>query len=88
MALLVVLFTVRDHDLLDEYKRLAAPSIAAAGARSAPAPMWLDDSEEEVVAFRFPSRDALLAWWHSSAYQASVPTRERAMDARFLFLDG
>jgi uncharacterized protein (DUF1330 family) len=45
-----------------------------------PRPLAGEAPETAMVVIRFPSRDAIDAWYASEAYQALIPLREAAAD--------
>ena len=90
-ALLIVLFSVLDKAELEAYQSSARPTLLAHGAQPVAAGPRADllgeTSFTHGAVFRFPSREAVEAWFSSEAYRATAAVRDRAMDARFLIIE-
>lgn len=82
-VLMIAMLDVHDAELLEEYKRLAAPTLAAHGAKL----VAVDDHAQTLegawpgartIVLEFPSADAAKAWYGSAEYQAAADVRKRA----------
>ena len=83
----------RDAEAYAEYRRLAAPAIAAYGGRYlargvAPELVEGDDTGFRVVLCEFESMERLRAWYTSSEYARALVFRDRALERRLMFFDG
>jgi len=90
---LVVNCTIKDMDLLNEYQAGAGPTLAGHPVT----PVVVNNNAEalegvpageRVVILGFPDREALLAWYHSDAYQAVIGKRHAATEGFALIVDG
>lgn len=85
---------IKDPAAADEYRALAAESIAAYGGRyvvrgalpDAVEGSW--DSARRLVVVEFPTMDAARVWYRSPEYATALEFRDRALDRRLLFVDG
>jgi uncharacterized protein (DUF1330 family) len=92
-ALLIAVLDVRDRDALEEYIRLAGPTLAPYHAR-----IHAIDEQPEVlegswpgartVVIEFPSRTELRAWYASPDYEAAAEVRRRAATTAMVAVDG
>lgn len=85
--------TVHDPDLLAEYARGAAQTVAGHGGRYlavAPTPEVLegDPSLTAPVLIEFPSPDAASAWYTSAEYAPWKRLRQRACDNTAIRFEG
>ncbi len=46
------------------------------------------EAPDGVVMMQFPTMEAAKAWYHSPAYQASLPYRKKAADYRVFIVEG
>ena len=76
---------VEDPDAYADYQRQGLPTIAPAGGRiiAGGGPVHLEGEEMPggSAIVEFPTMEAALAWYHSDAYQAAVPLRQKASRA-------
>jgi uncharacterized protein (DUF1330 family) len=84
---------VVDQDRYDEYRPLAAESIAAAGGRYVVRGGDVEVLEGEppagrTVVLEFPTRQAAIDWYHGEQYVAAREVREGAATARMYVVDG
>jgi uncharacterized protein (DUF1330 family) len=84
---------VTDHDRYEEYKGLAAASVAAAGGRYVVRGGAIEVLEGEAPAGRtvvleFPTMEAAIAWYRSDDYGEARKIREGAAKARMYVVDG
>ncbi len=83
----------RDAEAYAEYRRLAAPAIAAYGGRYlargvAPEVVEGDDAGFRIVLCEFESMARLRAWYSSPEYAKALVFRDRALERRLMFVDG
>lgn len=84
---------VTDPARYEDYKPLAAESIAAAGGRYLVRGGDIEVLEGEAPAGRtvvleFPTREAALEWYRGEAYTAARKRREGAANSRAYVVDG
>ena len=92
-------YVVSEVEVIDEiqgqeYRELAAASIAAYGGRyvvrgaepEVPEGEW--PSAQRVVIVEFPTMEQLRRWYSSPAYAGELAIRQTALRRRLLFLDG
>jgi uncharacterized protein (DUF1330 family) len=92
-AYVIVEIEVTDAAGYENYKTLAAASIAAYGGRfvvrggeaQALEGGW---EPKRIVVLEFPDRERARAWWASKAYAAARIVRERTARARMILVDG
>ena len=76
---------VEDPEAYAEYQRLGLPTIAPAGGRviAGGGPVHLEGGEMPggSAIVEFATMEAALAWYHSDAYQATIPLRQKASTA-------
>lgn len=86
-SLLLVSFNPLDSEHLQEYASAAAPTLAEFGAEvvlKGPATSLAGNSSYSMrTVIAFESREKAEAWYGSDSYQATIPLREKAMDAEF-----
>lgn len=92
-AYIVSELEVRDHELMESYRSLAARSIAQYGGRylarggtaelieGSPPPRM-------IVIVEFPSMAAATEWYASPAYAEALKFRKDALDRRLLLVEG
>ena len=92
-AYLVVNAKIIDLDLLNEYQAGAGPTLAGHPVT----PLVVTNDAEALegtpmggrcVILGFPDREALLAWYHSEAYQAVIGKRMAATEGFAMIVDG
>ena len=84
---------VVDERAADEYRRLAAASIAAYGgrylARGAKAEVVEGEpSDRRIVIVEFPSIERAREWYTSAVYAEALRVREQALERRLMFVEG
>jgi uncharacterized protein (DUF1330 family) len=93
-AYLIAAVDVHDPNEYQEYTRANTETVRQHGGRFIARGGFVDHLEGEWVAPRmviieFPNLEAAEAWYHSPAYQAVVPVRQRHADTHLLaILDG
>ena len=84
---------VTDPVRYEEYKRLAAPSVAAYGGRyivrGGPAEK-LEGAREisRIVVLEFPSMERARTWWSSAEYARAKVLRHQCATAEMLLVEG
>ena len=86
--------SVRDPELMERYRELAARSIALHGGRYlvrgarpvAAEGRWAADERSVIV--EFPSMEQLRTWYGSPEYARALEIRPDALERRLLFVDG
>ena len=84
---------VTDPVRYEEYKRLAAPSVAAYGGRyivrGGPAEK-LEGAREisRIVVLEFPSMDRARTWWSSAEYAPAKVLRHECATSEMLLVEG
>ncbi|MHC4233894.1 MAG: DUF1330 domain-containing protein [Planctomycetota bacterium] len=84
---------VTDPVRYEEYKRLAAPTVAAHGGRyvvrGGAAEMLEGDWEPgRVVVLEFPSAEQARKWWSSDTYEAAKGIRRASAESRLILVEG
>ena len=84
-AFFVATVTIKDPQKFQDYARKAGETFAAHGGepvlRGKVEKALAGTADHKTVGIiRFPSLDALSAWFNSDAYQAIVPLRDEAAD--------
>jgi uncharacterized protein (DUF1330 family) len=92
-VLFVLNSVVVDHDLLDEYRAAAKPSMAKYGARMLAGANDAEVIEGEplgtrLVVVEFPSREAFHAWYQDPEYAGPLAMRLKATKGIALLVDG
>ena len=87
-AYVVVHATINDQEKMQEYGKVAGPSVVRHGGelvcRAPSEALAGADPHQIMVVLKFPTKQAARDWYNSDEYQAIVPTREAAMDAVFV----
>jgi uncharacterized protein (DUF1330 family) len=92
-AFMIADIHVTDPVRYEEYKRLAAPSVAAYGGRyivrGGPAER-LEGTRElyRIVVLEFPDLERARAWWSSPEYAPAKAVRHESATAEMLFVEG
>ncbi len=90
-VLMIATLDVHDEDGMEEYKRLAAPTLAPHGCRI----LAVDDHAQTLegrwpgkrtVVIEFPSEEAVRAWYGSPEYQAAADVRKKATTSAMAFV--
>jgi uncharacterized protein (DUF1330 family) len=91
-AYVIVEVEVDDPVGYQEYRQLAAASVARHGGRYVTRGGQRETFEGEwsgrVVVLEFESLDAARAWYHSDDYQQALPLRLRASRGRMIAVEG
>ncbi len=92
-AYVVVDIGVTDPVGYEEYKVLAAPTVAAYGGRyiargGRVARLEGDWTPRRVVILEFPSMEQAQAWWASPEYSAARAVRQRTATANMVVVEG
>jgi uncharacterized protein (DUF1330 family) len=91
-AYVIVEIDVEDADAYDEYRPLAAASVARHGGRYIARGGKTEALEGEwagrIVVLEFESLDAARSWYHSDDYQAALPIRLRTSRGRMIAVEG
>jgi len=86
-ALLIVSFNLKDAEQMQEYAAAVAPLLADCNAElvvKGEATLLTGESQYGMrTVISFQSKESVLAWYESEAYQEIIPIRDRAMDAQF-----
>jgi len=76
---------VEDPEAYADYQRQGLPTIVPAGGRviagGGPVHLEGDEMPGGSAIVEFATMEAALAWYHSDAYQAAIPLREKASTA-------
>ncbi len=90
-AYVIVEIEVQDADAYEEYRPLAAASVARHGGRYVVRGGTTETREGEwagrIVVLEFDSLDAARAWYHSDDYQACLPIRLRTSRGRMIAVE-
>jgi uncharacterized protein (DUF1330 family) len=90
-AYVIVEIEVQDADAYEEYRPLAAASVARHGGRYVVRGGTTETLEGEwagrIVVLEFDSLDAARAWYHSDDYQACLPIRLRTSRGRMIAVE-
>ena len=91
-AYVLVEIEVEDDAGYEEYRPLAAASVARHGgrylARGGKTEAFEGEWAGRIVVLEFDSLDAARAWYHSDDYQACLPIRLRTSRARMIAIEG
>jgi uncharacterized protein (DUF1330 family) len=84
---------VNDPVQYEEYKRLAAPTVAAHGGRyvvrgGAAETLEGDWVPERVVVLEFPSAEQAKQWWSADTYEAAKVIRRASAESRLILVEG
>jgi uncharacterized protein (DUF1330 family) len=90
---IVVQIAVKDAQQYEQYKQLAADSLAAYGGRyivrggavEALEGSWLP---KRLVIIEFPSAERAREWWHSPEYAAGKALRHAVASSEMLLVEG
>jgi uncharacterized protein (DUF1330 family) len=86
-ALIIVGFTPKDTDKLQQYGACVPPTLAKYSGeiltKGSVEKLHGDFAHQIQVVLAFPSREKALDWYHSDDYQALIPTRNKGMDSEF-----
>lgn len=86
-AYIIVEFTPKNAEMLQDYSAKAAPTLLAFKgeflAKAKPQPLNGKAHAEYQVIIAFPSKIQAEEWYASPQYQALIDLREKAMDANF-----
>ncbi len=91
-------YVIADIEVLDpveyeDYKRLAAPTVAQFGGRYLVRGGAVETIEGEwqpqrIVVIEFPSMEQARAWYYSEAYTHARAIRHRTARSRLIFVEG
>jgi uncharacterized protein (DUF1330 family) len=92
-AYVVVDIAVRDRERYEQYKQLAAPTVAAYGGRYLVRGGTSETLEggwkpSRFVILEFPDADAGRAWLHSSEYGPAKTLRQASADTDMVLVEG
>jgi uncharacterized protein (DUF1330 family) len=91
-AYVIVEIEVDDPAAYEEYRPLAAASVARHGgryiARGGKTETFEGEWSGRIVVLEFDTLDAAQAWYHSDDYQACVPIRHRTSRGRMIAVEG
>jgi uncharacterized protein (DUF1330 family) len=85
---------IRDESVAEEYRNLAAASIAEHGGRYLVRGATPDSLEGEwpsgkrLVVVEFPDADAVRRWYSSPSYAKALVFRDRALTRRLILAEG
>ena len=83
----------KDQSEIEEYRRMAGPSVAEHGGKILIRRSPVDTVEgawspDTVVLLEFDSMEIVRAWYNSAAYQSAIAVRQRGADAVVSFIEG
>jgi uncharacterized protein (DUF1330 family) len=92
-AYVVVDIAVRDREQYEQYKQLAAPTVAAYGGRylvrgGASETLEGGWKPSRFVILEFPDADAGRSWWHFSEYGPAKALRQASADTDMVLVEG
>jgi len=92
-ALVIVEIEITDPDRYDQYKKIAAPTVAAYGGKYVARGGKVDTLEGawrpgRVVVLEFPSADRARQWWGSSEYRPAKELRQACARTRMILVEG
>jgi uncharacterized protein (DUF1330 family) len=92
-AYIIAEIHVTDPAAYEEYRPLAAASIARSGGRFAVRGGKVDLLEgelepERIVVIEFPDADTARRWYHSDEYQRALKIRQSASRGRVILVEG
>jgi uncharacterized protein (DUF1330 family) len=92
-ALVIVDIVIRDPVAYEEYRRIAAPTVAAHGGRYPVRGGRVESLEGDwrparLVVLEFPSVERAKAWWNSEEYRPARALRDAAASTRMLVVEG
>ncbi len=92
-AYVIVEIAIRDPVRFEEYKRLAAPTLALHGGRylargGATELLEGDRPPARVVVLEFPTSGKARAWWSSPEYAEAKSIRQECATARMVVVEG
>jgi len=86
-AFIIVGFTPKDTDKLQQYGASVPPTLAQFSGEvltKGPVKKLQGDFAHKIqVVISFPNREKALGWYNSDDYQALIPIRDRGMDSQF-----
>ena len=92
-AYVIVDIEVTDPERYEDYKRLAAPTVAAHGGRyivrgGAAEVLEGDDQPGRIVVLEFPTAEQARNWYRSPEYSEAVGIRHESATARMILVEG
>ena len=92
-AYIVAEIEVQDPQTFEEYRRLAAASIAVHGGRYVVRGGPVETLEgswtpQRIVILEFPSTEHARSWWNSADYREAKALRQTCSHAEFLLVQG
>lgn len=89
----IVEIDVKNSEEYEEYKRLAAPTVEAAGGRylvrgGKTEVLEGDWQPKRIVVLQFDSVEQAKAWWHSEVYAPIKAIRHRTTNSRMIVVEG
>lgn len=86
-ALIIVDLTPTDKDKLSAYSTMAAETLVPYGgeflAKGSIESLHGESRFQTKVVIQFPDRDNAMNWYHSAAYQETIPVRDQGMHSQF-----
>src|ERR1700678_2766556 len=84
---------VLHEEKMQEYRKLAAASIAEYGGKylaRGVAPLIIEGpaAKTKIVLIEFPSMQRAKEWYSSASYSLALKVRQAALDRRMIFVDG
>ena len=91
-AYVIVHYTVKDAEKLQQYGAGAGPTLGAFGGEfvargTVTEVLHGSHDHQNAVLLKFPDADSVHEWYNSDAYQANVPTRSEAIDTVFIAIE-
>ena len=89
----IVEIDVTEPEEYEEYKKLAAPTVEAAGGRylvrgGKTEVLEGDWQPKRIVVLQFDSVEQAKAWWHSEEYGPIKAIRHRTTNSRMIVIEG
>jgi len=86
-ALIIVDLTPLNNERLSVYSAMATESLIPFDgellAKGAIEPLHGKTTYQTKIVIQFPDHEHALNWYHSDAYQKTIPTRDQGMNSQF-----
>ncbi len=91
-AYVIVHYTVKDQEKLEQYRAGAGPSLGAFGGEfmtggTVTEVLHGSHDHQSAVLLKFPDADSVHKWYNSDAYRAIIPTRSEAIDTVLIAIE-
>ena len=92
VAYVIVHYTVKDQEKLEQYRAGAGPTLGAFGGEfmtvgTVTEVLHGSHDHQSAVLLKFPDANSVHKWYNSDAYQAIIPTRSEAIDTVFIAIE-